>query len=113
MIALDLDNDNVYFGHGGQWADGSGNTDESSPNSAVSLSTLRGSSTYGDTVFFAFGDWNSNAASTVSIGEFNFGNPPYANSSSVADANGYGAFEYAPPSGYYALCTKNLAEFGG
>ena len=112
MIALDLDNDNVYFGHGGQWADGSGNTDESSPNSAVSLSTLRGSSTYGDTVFFAFGDWNSNAASTVSIGEFNFGNPPYANSSSVADANGYGAFEYAPPSGYYALCTKNLAEYG-
>ena len=42
----------------------------------------------------------------------NFGNPPYANSSSVADANGYGAFEYAPPSGYYALCTKNLAEYG-
>jgi hypothetical protein len=28
------------------------------------------------------------------------------------DANGYGTFEYAPPSGYYALCTKNLAEFG-
>ena len=29
------------------------------------------------------------------------------------DANGYGSFAYAPPSGYYALCTKNLAEFGG
>ena len=42
----------------------------------------------------------------------NYGNPPYANTSSVADANGYGAFEYAPPSGYFALCTKNLAEFG-
>ena len=42
----------------------------------------------------------------------NFGNPPYANSSDAADANGYGAFEYAPPSGYYALCTKNLAEYG-
>jgi len=112
MIALDLDNDNVYFGHGGQWADGSGNTDESSPNSAVSLSNLRGSSTYGDTVFFAFGDWNSNAASTVSIGEFNFGNPVHSISSGNADANGYGNFEYAPPSGYYALCTKNLAKYG-
>ena len=33
-------------------------------------------------------------------------------SSAASDANGYGAFEYAPPSGYYALCTKNLAEFG-
>ena len=28
------------------------------------------------------------------------------------DANGWGSFAYAPPSGYYALCTKNLAEFG-
>ena len=33
-------------------------------------------------------------------------------SSAASDANGYGTFEYAPPSGYYALCTKNLAEFG-
>jgi hypothetical protein len=30
----------------------------------------------------------------------------------ATDENGYGTFEYAPPSGYYALCTKNLAEFG-
>ena len=28
------------------------------------------------------------------------------------DENGYGAFVYAPPSGYYAICTKNLAEYG-
>jgi len=28
------------------------------------------------------------------------------------DENGYGTFYYAPPSGYYAICTKNLAEFG-
>ncbi len=33
-------------------------------------------------------------------------------SSAESDANGYGTFEYAPPSGYYALCTKNLAEYG-
>ena len=42
----------------------------------------------------------------------NFGNPAYANSSDAADADGYGAFEYAPPSGFYALCSKNLAEYG-
>ena len=29
-----------------------------------------------------------------------------------ADANGIGNFSYAVPSGYYALCTKNLAEYG-
>jgi hypothetical protein len=33
-------------------------------------------------------------------------------STPASDANGYGTFEYAPPSGYYALCTKNLAEYG-
>jgi len=42
----------------------------------------------------------------------NFGNPPFSISSGNTDENGYGNFEYAPPSGYYALCTKNLAEFG-
>ena len=41
----------------------------------------------------------------------NFGNPPYTVSSSNNDGK-YGNFEYAPPSGYYALCTKRLAEFG-
>jgi len=42
----------------------------------------------------------------------NFGNPSYTLSSAQNDANGYGNFEYAPPSGYLALCTKNLAEEG-
>ena len=45
----------------------------------------------------------------------NFGNPSpsYTISSGNADANGYGNFEYSVPTNYYALCTKNLAEFGG
>ena len=42
----------------------------------------------------------------------NFGNPPYANSSYAADENGYGAFEYSPPSGFLALCSKNLGSNG-
>ena len=33
-------------------------------------------------------------------------------SSAASDANGYGTFEYAPPSGYYALCSKNLGTYG-
>ena len=35
-----------------------------------------------------------------------------SNTHTNTDANGYGSFVYAPPSGYYALCTKNLAEHG-
>ena len=45
----------------------------------------------------------------------NFGSPAYSISSGNSDANGYGNFEYSPTlSGvnYYALNTKNLAEFG-
>ena len=44
--------------------------------------------------------------------DFNFGSPPYSISSGNSDANGYGNFEYSVPSGYYSLCTKNLAEYG-
>ena len=46
------------------------------------------------------------------ITEWNFGNAPFSISSGNADANGYGNFEYAVPSGYYSLNTKNLAEYG-
>ena len=44
--------------------------------------------------------------------EWNFSSPSYAISSGNTDGNGYGNFEYAVPSGYYSLNTKNLAEFG-
>ena len=43
--------------------------------------------------------------------QVNFGNPPFAISSGNTDGL-YGNFEYAPPSGYYALCTKRLATYG-
>jgi len=44
--------------------------------------------------------------------EFNFGSPPYALTSAAADGDGFGSFEFAPPSGYFSLCSKNLAEYG-
>jgi len=48
------------------------------------------------------------------IFEYNFGGTQsFAISSGNADGNGYGNFEYAVPSGYFALCTKILAEYGG
>jgi|VirMetMinimDraft_7_1064189.scaffolds.fasta_scaffold24720_1 hypothetical protein len=46
--------------------------------------------------------------------QYNFGGySVWTPSSAVNDANGYGTFEYSPPSGYYSLCTKNLSEYGG
>ena len=46
--------------------------------------------------------------------QYNFGGSSgFTISSAANDANGYGNFEYAPPSGYLALCTKNLGSDGG
>ena len=45
--------------------------------------------------------------------DVNFGGcSAFTVSSGNADANGYGNFEFAVPSGFYTLCTKNLAEYG-
>ena len=45
--------------------------------------------------------------------EGNFGGTQsFTISSGNTDSNGFGNFEYAVPSGYFSLCTKNLAENG-
>ena len=107
MIALDLDNNRVTFGANGQWMDGSGSYNQSSPSSYVSITDPADT----DAGYFFFqGDGSSTRGYT---GEWNFGGTQtFTISSGNADANGYGNFEYAPPSGYYSLCTKNLSEFG-
>ena len=98
-IALDLDNSKVNFYVNGSLA-GSNNT-----NVDISDVTNEINST-GDFLVPFTGMWRS----TI---EFNFGGYTVTSiSSAESDENGYGTFEYAPPTGYYALCTKNLAEYG-
>ena len=101
MFAIDRDNNKFYIGNNGTWYNsGDPTTGATGTGSLFNL-------TANTITMFGIHEYNGSDSSV------NFGNPAYANSSSVADANGYGAFEYAVPSGYYALCTKNLAEFGG
>ena len=67
------------------------------------------------TGFYHFYVQNNQDGSPAYTDEVNFGNPTFSISSSNSDANGYGSFEYSPTlsgTNYYALCTKNLAEFG-
>jgi hypothetical protein len=54
----------------------------------------------------------ANNAYQNAIWNWNFGNPPFAITTGNSDANNFGNFEYAVPSGYYALCTKNLSTEG-
>jgi len=101
-IAIDKDNGKVYFAVNGAY----GNSGNPATNSnGIDVSSVL----TGDTWFFNVG--NDTGASETQV-EANFGSPSYAISSSNADGNGYGNFEYAVPSGYFALNTKNLAEYG-
>ena len=101
-IALDMDNHKVYFAKNGTWQNSGDPTSGATGTGAVSIAS-------GYTYFFGVSD---NQGSTVWVYSGNFGNPLYGITSTNADANGYGNFEYAVPSGYYSLCTKNLAEYG-
>ena len=62
------------------------------------------------TPVFPFIRNNSGATTDTNFGSGFFGTTAVA--SANADGNGHGAMEYAVPSGYYTLNTKNLKEFG-
>jgi len=106
-IAMDLDNNKLYFSKNGTWQNSGDPTSGSTGTGAFSI--VASSSTHDGVYYFAGG---SNVNNDDTRMDFNFGNPAFSISSGNSDANGYGNFEYAVPSGYYSLCTKNLAEFG-
>ena len=101
-IAMDLDNGKWYVAKDNVWENSGDPESGATGTGAITIDDITSGFTYmfGNTVYGG------------SAWDMNFGNPPYANTSDAADANGYGRFEYAPPSGYYAMNTKNLAEYG-
>ena len=106
QVAVDLDNNKMWFGVNGTWSNGSASQSTTFDASNSDFSSIF--DTAGVDYMPAFAQ--SSTGQTVLA--YNFGNPSYSISSGNADANGYGNFEYAVPSGYYSICTKNLAEFG-
>lgn len=98
MFAIDMDNNKFYAGKNGTWYSSGDPANNSNP-----LITMDDGYT---TLIPAVCGKNSSAVSV------NFGSPSYTISSGNSDGNGYGNFEYSVPSGYYALNTKNLAEYG-
>ena len=98
-VALDMDNRKVYFSKNGTYQN------SQDPTNGTNAITLTDTSD-GYHIGFTY-----DTSGTV---ECNFGGYHVNTlSSAAADGNGFGSFEYAPPTGYYALCGKNLAEFGG
>jgi len=108
-IALDKDNGYVYMAKNGTWANSGDPTSGSSGTGGVALTTGNSSYQASDQYLIGLSMQPANATAYANYGGFT----TMSISSAATDANGYGTFEYAPPSGYYALCGKNLAEFGG
>ena len=105
-IALDLDNNKIYWSKNGTWQN-SGNPESGATGTGSAFDLTTPSSGF---YYFAVSDQHGASTSTWQI---NFGSvPPYTISSGNSDGNGYGNFEYAVPSGYYSVCTKNISEFG-
>ena len=105
-VALDLDNNRLFFAKNGTWQNSG---DPTSSTGAISITAA--ASTSNGVYFPAFGDFSGSDDTDWLI---NFGGcPAFTISSGNADANGYGNFEYSVPSGYLALCTKNLGSDGG
>jgi len=103
--ALDLDNNKIYFSVNGSWQSGGDPSAGSGGETIVAAST-----TSTGNYFFAWSDNKTDGGSTM---EYNFGgSPAFTVSSGNADSDSHGNFEYAVPSGYFAICTKNLAEYG-
>jgi hypothetical protein len=97
-IALDLDNNFIYFSKNGTFQNSGVPTSGSSGTGGISV-------TSGIFYAIAVAVYNSSAMS------FNFGSPSYS-ANSYTDSAGRGNFSYSVPSGYYSLCTANLSLYG-
>ena len=105
MLAIDLDNNKIWVGREGTWYNNNNaSTTLSSSNHDIALPAVNNG------WVFALGI-PRNGNDNISF-EYNWGNPSFAVSSSNADADGHGNFEFAVPSGFFAVNSKNLAEYG-
>jgi hypothetical protein len=101
-IALDLDNNYLYFSKNGTFQNSGVPTSGATGTGGISI-------TANNTYFMAC--CHATTTARTSTYSANFGSPPYAGGG-YTDAGGFGNFSYQPPSGYYALCTRTLAALG-
>jgi len=107
QIALDCDNGAAYVGVEGVWQ-GSGDPTSGASKTGAAVTWTPADKPQG----VAFGENCYNG----SVTKYNFGNGYFgttAVTSTNADDAGIGSFEFDVPTGYYALCTKNIKAYGG
>ena len=102
-IAVDMDNLKLYWSKNGTYNNSGDPTSGATGTGAVAITPAQ-------LYYIAVATISSGG---VKVFAANFGSPPYSESGGNSDADGHGNFLTAPPSGYFALNTKNLAEYGG
>ena len=105
MCALDMDNKRAYFGKNGVWQGDPTPDPATSPSDAGNHAPLLSNYFYHALSF-------DNSSGNSGRSDWNFGSPIFSFSSGNTDGNNFGTFEYAVPSGYYAVCTKNINSYG-
>ena len=105
-VAFDLDNHKIYFSKNGTWQDsGDPTSGATGTGAAFSLGT-------GRTYRPSFSDISGNATGPAGVCVFNFGQDgTFAGAKTAqgnSDSEDIGNFYYAVPSGFKALCSKNL-----
>jgi hypothetical protein len=110
QVALDLDNNFVYFGKNGTWQNSGVPTSGGSGTGGIAITGISGYNT--EFMGSIVGDNSSGEGSAT--WNMNFGNGYFGTTAiTSAGSNGNGSlFEYDVPSGYYALNTKNINTYG-
>ena len=110
QIAVDADAGKIWFGANDTWQDTIGGTQPSKSDIAAgNHARYDNLNTYKEGAWIPiFGNYNNNAGHYMDV---NFGGFTAASiSSGNSDQNGYGNFEYEPPAGFLAICSKNLGN---
>ena len=102
-MAIDLDNNNIYFSKNGQYASGLSGSWNQAFGTAYAISLSSGNDY---TVASSNGSSGSTSNISTNFGNGYFGTTPVSSAENPDD--GIGIFEYEVPAGYKALCTKSI-----
>jgi len=106
MVALDMDNNKAWIGINGTFIS-SGNPATGSNATTTTIPDLAFPASYHynttATELFNFGQDSTFSGQNVNAND-------YSNYVGASDGNSVGSFFYTPPTGYLAICTKNLGS---
>jgi len=114
MCAFDLDAGKIWWGINGTWNTVPGSTTATSSSDIASGNNAHKTWTPNGKFFRSghseYNRFGNAAEQLLNFGEGRFGTTAVA--SGNADSAGEGVFEYAPPTGFLAICTKNIKNTG-